>query len=154
MTIQILRSYLFIWVSCLLIAACNSEPKSNIESTPTKEKTAETPPVLTTQPGSSSIEPADPALAVGEKLYTENCKVCHNLNNITLIGPGLAGINQRRSQEWLIPWIKNSQKVIASGDKYAVDLFNKHNKVTMPSYDFTDDQIKSILVYIAKNEQK
>lgn len=136
------------------MVACHSEPKSNIESTPTKEKTVETPPVQTTQASTSSSEPADPALAAGEKLYTDNCKVCHNLNNVTLIGPGLAGIHERRPEEWLIPWIKNSQKVIASGDKYAVALFNKHNKVTMPSYDFTDDQIKSILAYIGKNEQK
>jgi mono/diheme cytochrome c family protein len=138
----------------MIVAACNSEPKSNIESTLTKEKSAETPPVTTTQENPSASNPADPALAVGEKLYTENCKVCHNLNNVALIGPGLAGINERRPQEWLIPWIKNSQKVVASGDKYAVELFNKYNKVPMPNYDFSNDQIQSILAYIAKNEQK
>src|SRR5688500_16350801 len=132
-------------------SACNSEPKSNIESTPTKEKITITPPASPAPADSSASQPADPALAVGEKLYTENCKVCHNLNTETLIGPGLAGINERRPQEWLIPWIKNSQKVIASGDKYAVDLFNKYNKVPMPSYDYSNEQIQSILAYIAKN---
>jgi hypothetical protein len=72
-----------------------------------------------------------------------------------LIGPGLAGINQKHKQEWLVSWIKNSQKVIESGDKYAVELFNKYNKVPMPAYEnFSDDEIKSILAYIEQNQEK
>jgi hypothetical protein len=29
-----------------------------------------------------------------------------------------------------------------------VEIFNKFNKIPMPSYDFSDDQIKSVLRYI------
>jgi cytochrome c553 len=51
--------------------------------------------------------------------------------------------------DWLINWIRNPQKVIESGDKYAVDLFNKFNKQVMPGFgDLTDQQIQSILAYI------
>jgi mono/diheme cytochrome c family protein len=153
MNSKIRSTYVCLLLSCL-ISACTSEPQSNIVSTPTKETPTVSTPVTPAKVDSSASAPNDPALAVGEKLYTENCKVCHNLNTVTLIGPGLAGINERRPQEWLVPWIKNSQKVIASGDKYAVELFNKFNKVPMPNYDFSDEEIKSLLAYIAKNEQR
>lgn len=154
-------AYISLSVCLLILSACDSGVKSNIESTPTKEGDASnnTPPEQKTASAdtgsTTAITPvADASLATGEKLYTGNCAVCHNLNKENLIGPGLAGINERRPQEWLIPWIRNSQKMVASGDKYAVELFNKYNKVAMPSYDFSDDEIKSILAYIAKNEKK
>jgi mono/diheme cytochrome c family protein len=148
--------FAFLLVSLTCLSSCSSEPKSNIESTLTKEQPLEAPQVQAVSAvDSSAISPEDAAaLAVGEQLYTGNCKVCHQLNNQTLVGPGLAGINERRPQEWLISWIRNSQKVIASGDKYAVDLYNKYNKAAMPSYDFKEEEIKAILAYIARNEKK
>jgi len=93
---------------------------------------------------------ADPALiAAGEALFTANCTSCHAAATAeVVVGPGLKGIMERRSMDWLIPWIKNSQAVIASGDKYAVDLFAKYNKSVMTSFAFSDAEIKSIFAYV------
>lgn len=91
----------------------------------------------------------DPAaVEEGKTLFTQNCTACHAISDEVVLGPGLKGVTQRRPEAWLISWIKNSQKVVASGDKYAVDLFNKYNKTVMPSYDFTDAQIRGLLAYI------
>ena len=60
----------------------------------------------------------------------------------------LKGIEERRERPWLISWIKNSQKVIESGDEYAVALYEKYKKVAMPAYPFTDAEIISVLEYI------
>lgn len=99
--------------------------------------------------GGSQPAALDPAkVEAGKTLFNNNCTACHALSEEVLVGPGLKGINERRPQTWLINWIKNSQKVIQSGDKYAVDLFNKFNKTVMPAYDFSDEQIVSILQYI------
>ena len=153
------------FVLCCLLASCDSGTKSNIESTSNTEEnsTEQTQATSETQtPASQASSPTSPApangttdasLATGERLYSSNCVMCHKLNKETLIGPGLAGINERRPQDWLIPWIRNSTKMIESGDKYSVELFNKYNKVVMPSYDFSDEEIKSILAYIDKAEQ-
>lgn len=100
-------------------------------------------------PGAAQVAAiTDPAAKAGETLFKNNCAACHAASAEVVVGPGLAGITQRRQEEWLIPWIKNSQKVVQSGDKYAVEVFNKYNKTVMPSYDFSDDQIKSILRYV------
>lgn len=74
------------------------------------------------------------------------CKVCHVLGQ-RLIGPDLTGVTERRSEEWLIAFIRNSQELIDQGDPDAVKLWEEF-KVPMPPFDFTDDQIKSILTYI------
>lgn len=84
----------------------------------------------------------------GKKIFSDNCQVCHSLGADKLIGPGLKDITKRRTEAWLIPWIRNSQKVIESGDKYAVDLYNAYNKTPMPPYAFSDDEIKAVLAYI------
>jgi len=90
----------------------------------------------------------DPAIiASGEKLYNANCTQCHAINEV-VIGPALKGIEERRERSWLLSWIKNSQKVIESGDEYAVALYEKYKKVAMPAYPFTDAEIISVLEYI------
>ena len=47
----------------------------------------------------------------GEQLYKVNCTSCHAIDK-KLIGPALAGVNDKYSQEWLIKWIKNSAEMI------------------------------------------
>ena len=76
-----------------------------------------------------------------------NCTQCHAINEV-VIGPALKGIEERRERPWLLSWIKNSQKMIQSGDEYAVALYEKYKKVAMPAYPFTDAEIISILEYI------
>lgn len=97
---------------------------------------------------SSQEDAIDPAIiASGEKLYNANCTQCHAINEV-VIGPALKGIEERRERPWLLSWIRNSQKMIQSGDEYAVALYEKYKKVAMPAYPFTDAEIISILEYI------
>lgn len=87
----------------------------------------------------------------GAELYNNNCVACHKIDQ-DLVGPALKGITDRRDEAWLIKWIRNSQALIASGDQYSVDLFAKWNKVAMPAYDWSDDEIKAVLAYIKEQE--
>ncbi|MCU0446210.1 MAG: c-type cytochrome [Microscillaceae bacterium] len=85
----------------------------------------------------------------GQALFEANCQSCHAATDEVVVGPGLKDILKRRTIEWLIPWVKNSQKVIKSGDPYAVALFEKYNKAVMNSFEgLKDDEIKSIFAYV------
>jgi mono/diheme cytochrome c family protein len=87
--------------------------------------------------------------AKGEKLFKDNCAQCHAATNEQIVGPGLAGIESRRDFAWLKKWINNPMGVVSSGDKYAVELFNKFNKTQMTAFpNFTDDDVKAILAYV------
>jgi len=85
----------------------------------------------------------------GETLFKQKCTSCHAINK-DMVGPALKDVGSRHEEEWLLKWIKNSQALVAAGDEQAVALFEGHNKVVMtPFPDLSDDNIKSILAYIA-----
>jgi len=87
----------------------------------------------------------------GEKLFKQVCVACHTVGQGRLIGPDLAGVQQRRSEEWLLKFIRSSQTVIQSGDPVATALFEEYNKIPMPDNNYSDDQIRAIISYIAEN---
>ncbi|MBF9144250.1 cytochrome c [Hymenobacter sp. BT439] len=105
----------------------------------------------TTAPHAAASPEEAAAIAAGDVLFKGNCAQCHAVNE-QVVGPALAGISKRRPVSWLIPWVKNSSKVVASGDDYAVALFNKFSKQQMPSFALSDKEITSILVYIKSQE--
>lgn len=93
------------------------------------------------------------AIAAGDALFKGNCAQCHAIND-KVVGPALAGIAKRRPMSWIIPWVKNSSKVVASGDEYAVKIFNEYQKQQMPSFQLSDAEITSIVSYITAEEGK
>jgi mono/diheme cytochrome c family protein len=104
----------------------------------------------------ANFTPASPAeasaIAAGEALFKNNCAQCHAVND-KVVGPALAGIAKRRPMAWLIPWVKNSSKVVASGDEYAVKLFNDNGKQQMPAFpQLSDKDIKNIIAWTSSQE--
>ena len=84
----------------------------------------------------------------GEQLF-QACKACHYLTDQRLIGPGLEGVTERRDRDWLVSFIRNSQAMIDAGDSLAVALYEEYNKVPMPPFNYTDEQMDALLLYMA-----
>ncbi len=98
--------------------------------------------------------PTDEAvISSGESLFKANCTQCHQVHK-KVIGPALAGVTERLESDYLISWIRNSQKLVQSGDEYAVSIYEEYNQVAMPAYPFSDDQILSLLAYIKAETEK
>ena len=72
-------------------------------------------------------------VANGEKLFKSTCAACHKLDK-KLVGPALLGVTERRDQDWLISWIKDSPGLIKSGDKLAIQVFEENNKLPMKKF--------------------
>ena len=90
----------------------------------------------------------DPANA--KDMIKSNSAASHNLER-KLVGPPLGGVTEKKSAEWLHKWIKNSQALIAAGDKDAIAIFEEYNKVPMLAYEsiLSDEDINNVLAYVA-----
>ena len=96
-----------------------------------------------------SIPPAEE----GKMIFSSRCASCHNINKV-VVGPALAGVTDRHTEDWIIHFVHSSQTVIKGGDQTAIALYEKFNKVPMPDHpDLSAEIIKGILAYI-KSETK
>ena len=96
----------------------------------------------------------DPVVVTqGEELFNLNCKSCHRVKE-KLVGPALAGFDTRvPSIQWVKDWIKNSSKMVTSGDEYANKIFNEYQKSQMTAFtSMKDEQVMAILAYVKFKE--
>lgn len=84
----------------------------------------------------------------GKQIFQQSCAACHSIGGGQLVGPDLAGVNDKRPEDWLLKFIKSSQTLVKSGDKTATVLFEQFNKIPMPDQALSDDQIKKVLAHI------
>jgi len=94
--------------------------------------------------------PEDAAsITAGTTLFNGNCKSCHKIHAES-VGPALAGVYERvPSIDWIKGWVKNSSKVVASGDEYAIQIYEKYKKSQMTAFTtLSDEQIMHILAYV------
>ena len=91
----------------------------------------------------------------GKAIFEGNCSACHSLE-ADIVGPALKDAHKRRGDEWLVSFIKNSQEMVQAGDKDAVALFEKFNKVPMPAFggSLSDEDIANVIAYIKAESDK
>lgn len=85
----------------------------------------------------------------GKALFMSNCASCHNPTK-DATGPALQGaLGRVPSKEWLYNWVHNSANVIASGDKYANELYTKWNKTAMTAFpQLSTEEIDAVFAYV------
>lgn len=91
----------------------------------------------------------------GKSLFKQNCAVCHSLTDQKLTGPGLKGVFDRipePREQWLVNYILNSEKVIASGDSYA-NKISADTTLQMTIFEgvLTEEEVKDIIAYMVGN---
>ncbi len=84
----------------------------------------------------------------GEMMFKNFCAACHTISKGKLVGPDLADVHLRRTDDWLVEFIKSSQAMIQNGDKTAVELFKEYSQTVMPDAPYSTDQIKAIIEYV------
>lgn len=84
----------------------------------------------------------------GEQIFKNSCAACHTIGGGNRVGPDLVGMSTKRSEAWLIKWIRSSQTMIQNGDPDAIAVFEANNKVPMPDQNLSDAEIKEVIDYI------
>lgn len=85
----------------------------------------------------------------GADVFNKNCASCHKKTGEKLVGPGMAGISERRTNEWLKSWIRDSQGMIASGDADAKAIYGQYNNLIMPPFpQFSDGEMNALIDFL------
>ena len=90
--------------------------------------------------------PTDPDAIAGKQAFESKCLACHSIGQGKKLGPDLAGVSKRRSEEWLTNWLKSPEKMLES-DADAKAMLKDHNNIPMPNQNLSDSEIKQYLKY-------
>lgn len=85
----------------------------------------------------------------GASLYKQTCSACHSIGKGKLVGPDLAGISEKRTEDWIISFVKNAQ-ALGETDADAKAMIDEYG-YPMPNQNVSDDEIKAIIAYINEN---
>lgn len=87
----------------------------------------------------------DDALAAeGEATFVAFCSACHKFGE-RYVGPDLQGVSERRSPEWIMNMILNTNQMIFEDDT-AYDLLAQY-MTPMPQLPLTEEQARELLEF-------
>jgi len=97
--------------------------------------------------------PLDKAmLADGKTTYDVKCAACHKLTGEKLVGPGWKGVTDRRTPEWIMNFVTNTDEMIDKDP--AAQAMMEECMVRMPNQHLTDDEARHVLEYMRNNDGK
>lgn len=91
----------------------------------------------------------------GKRLYDGKgrCATCHRLDAKKMVGPGMAGLLDRRTEGWLTAWLKDPQAVWSANDAETRALKKEVGRATAPKTkmrvpNFSDADVADIVAYL------
>jgi hypothetical protein len=141
------------------IASCggNSSSSDTSENSTTPSLTADGNPTYDPNRGEGKFthvevgESLDPVMAEqGDQVFQVKCSSCHKLTDERLVGPGWAGVTERRTPEWLMNFITNTDVMIDKDPELQAQL--ELCLVRMPNQNLSDDDARHLLEFMRKND--
>jgi cytochrome c len=144
-------------ILCLLIfvaASCGDKSTKSEDKTPKKEEKS-------TDDGkgigeTKNVElnnPLDQSMVdLGKSIYEMKCAACHKLTDQRVVGPGWAGITEKRKPEWIMNMTTNVE-VMLEKDPEARELL-KECLVRMPNQNLTTKDARDVLEFMYANDGK
>lgn len=88
--------------------------------------------------------------ALGSGVYDLKCSSCHKLSKERIVGPGWEGVTQRRKPEWIMNFVTNVEEMLDKDPESQAML--EICMVRMPNQNLSDDDARSILEFMRKND--
>jgi mono/diheme cytochrome c family protein len=144
-------------------ASCNDAGKVK-----SSETTSTSAPAETTTPSASEgsnpkgigphqdvqlTHPLDEAMVTkGKNISDVKCTSCHKLSDEKLVGPGWKGVTDRRTPEFIMNFITNTEEMLEKDT--AVQNMLEVCLVKMPNQGLTEADARSVLEYMRKIDGK
>lgn len=134
------------------ISSCGSDAKKEVKSSTPVEVKKE---VVNVDPmedkgigpiTSITLAEIDEAMvAEGEVIFKAKCSACHKITK-RFVGPGLAGVTERRTPEWIMNMILDPELMVAE-NQIAKDLLAEY-LAPMANQNLTETEARQILEYL------
>lgn len=95
---------------------------------------------------SASTTPNDLDAAQAKQNFESKCLACHSIGGGDKLGPDLAGVTKKRSDEWLARFLKNPTEMFET-DADAKALLEQYNNIPMPNQNLSDKEIQQYIKY-------
>ena len=106
-------------------------------------------PALADAPMPARYDPIDPELAdAGAWLFQHNCSACHYLGAVSMIGPDLAGVTERRSLEWIAAMIRKPDSMLVA-DTIAQRLLQQY-QVPMANRRLDGARVRALIEFLRR----
>ncbi|MER2996763.1 c-type cytochrome [Pontibacter populi] len=94
----------------------------------------------------------DEALAAeGKTIFEGKCSACHQLTDQKIVGPGLAGVTERRKPEWIMNMMINPEEMTKK-DPEAKKLLAEH-LTQMTNQDISEKDARALLEFLRQNDK-
>jgi mono/diheme cytochrome c family protein len=138
---------------------CNDDSKKT-ETTTTDNTASATPGGESTNPKGvgphQNVELTHPLdekmVAEGKSISEVKCTSCHKLTEERLVGPGWKGVTDRRTPEWIMNFITNTEEMI-NRDTAAMKML-EICLVKMPNQGLSTAEARSVLEYMRQIDGK
>jgi cytochrome c551/c552 len=154
-SIRVSPSLILIAALVLSVAACTSQQDAEraAENAPSPAEAAQKQEEVHGQEV-TKVELTTPLnetwVAAGSAIYDTKCMACHKLTDVRIVGPGWAGVTQRRKPEWIMNMITNVDMMLAT-DEEAQKLLEQC-LVRMPNQNVTQADARSLLEFMRRND--
>ena len=147
-------------IGIVLLVACNSgsnEGTSSSDSAATDNTSASTegtdPKGIGKYQNVELTHPLDETMVTtGKNIYDVKCSACHKTTGEKLVGPGFKGVTDRRTPEWIMNFVTNTEEMIAK-DTAAQNMLEVC-LVKMPNQGLSETDARSVLEFMRKNDGK
>jgi len=90
--------------------------------------------------------PTDPDTVAGKLAFESKCLACHSVGLGKKLGPDIAGVTKRRSDDWLARWLKAPEKMLET-DVDAKAMLKEFNNLPMPNQSLGEAEIRQYIKY-------
>jgi mono/diheme cytochrome c family protein len=151
----------FLLIGAVVLGACNggsdkgtsTTPATSTTSTATTSGEANNPKGIGKYSNVPLTHPLDANMvAAGEQVYKLKCSSCHKVTGEKLVGPGWKGVTDRRTPEWIMNFVTNTEEMIEK-DTAAKNLLEVC-LVKMPNQNLAENDARSVLEFMRKNDGK
>lgn len=94
----------------------------------------------------------DKMIADGKNIYDVKCASCHKLTDEKLVGPGWKGVTDRRTPEWIMNFVTNTEEMIEKDT--AAQKMLEVCMVKMPNQSLSETDARTALEFMRKNDGK